>query len=352
MPSAAWTTARRSARDALGRALFGAGLTVPSRCAAELFTVVTLHRVLPAEAIAAYPLPQLAVAPEELAWIAAFLAEHYTCDTLAGAHRRFRAGERPRRPLLALTFDDGQLDNWTHARPALERAGVPGTFFVPVEAVDANAPLWHDRLGFAVLALLRADRGGALRLLAEEGLAPEGPAPADDRATAGGAVRRSKRLAEADRRRVVERLEAAAGGPARPAWDGMMSWTQLRALAAAGHEIGSHSHTHPLLPGLEPAQLEREIAGSRARIASELGVPCDSFCYPNGDSDDRVVEAVRRAGYRQAVVTASGPNGGDADPFRLRRCELQGPTSRDRRGRLSGPLVALRLSPWFARLRG
>lgn len=343
-------TARRSARDGLGRALLAAGLTRPARCAADLLTVVTLHRVLPAEAIATYPLPQLAVTPEELAWFATFLAEHYTCATLAEAHRRFRDGDRPRRPLLALTFDDGQRDNSVHARPVLDRAGIRATFFVPVEAVDRDAPLWHDRLGFAVLGLLRADRAAAARLLADAGLAGGGPA-AEDRAVAADAVRRSKRLSEADRRAVIDRLEGAAGGPSRPAWDGIMGWDELRGLAAAGHEVGSHTLSHPLLPGLDAAQLEREVAGSRERIRSALGTPCESFCYPNGDEDGRVVEAVRRAGYRQAVVTAWGQNGRDADPLRLRRCELQGPTSRDRRGRLSEAVVALRLSPWFTRLR-
>jgi peptidoglycan/xylan/chitin deacetylase (PgdA/CDA1 family) len=351
VPAGAWKRARLSARDGVGRVLLSAGLTHPSRCARGLLTVVTLHRVLPAEAIASYPLPQLAVTPDELAWIAGFLAEHYTCETLAEAHRRLRAGDRPRRPLLTLTFDDGQRDNWDHGRAALERAGVRATFFVPVDAVDANAPLWHDRMGFAVLGLLRGGRGPALRLLAEVGLDGEGPAD-DDRAVAARAIRSSKRLSGEERRALVERLEQAAGGPSRPAWDGLMSWDELRALSRAGHEVGSHTLSHPLLPGVDAAQLEREVAGSRDRIRSELGAPCESFCYPNGDQDAPVVEAVRRAGYRQAVVTAWGQNGPDADPLRLRRCELQGATSRDRDGRLSEAVVALRLSPWFARLRG
>jgi peptidoglycan/xylan/chitin deacetylase (PgdA/CDA1 family) len=341
---------RLSLRDAVGRIAFGAGVTRPARAAAGALTVVTLHRVLPEAALAEYPLPQLAVTPDELAWIAAFLREHYTCETLSGAWRRWSAGDRPARPLAALTFDDGQLDNFVHARPVLERAAVPGTFFVPVEAVERNAPLWHDRLAFAARQLLASDRAAALALLAEVGVAADGDA-ADADALAAWAVRRSKALGEEARLALVERLERAGAGPARPAWDGMMSWEQLRTLAAAGHEIGSHSWSHPLLPGVGDAQLQREVAGSRERIRAELGVACESFCYPNGDCDARVVEAVRGAGYRQAVVTAWGPNPRGADPLRLTRCELQGRTSRDASGRLSAEVVALRLSPWFARMR-
>lgn len=335
-------------RDGGARLLFGLGLTRPGRAGADRLTVVTLHRVLPAEALASYPLPQIAVTPEELAWIVAFLRAHFTCDTLAGAHRRWREGERPARPLLALTFDDGQLDNFVHARPVLDAAGVKATFFVPVEAIDQGTPLWHDRLGFGMMRLLAADPPAARRLLGEVGVVP-GP---DARATAAAAVAGSKRLREEARRALAERVAEAVPGDPRPAWDGMMGWDQLRTLAQGGHEIGSHSVTHALLPGLDAVALEREAAGSRARIRAELGVACESFCYPNGDHDARVVEAVRRAGYRQAVLTAWGPNAAGADPLRLTRCDLQGRTVRDGVGRLSEEVLALRLSPAYARVRG
>ncbi|MBL0275002.1 MAG: polysaccharide deacetylase family protein [Anaeromyxobacter sp.] len=347
MTAPAWTALRRRARDAVGRLLLGAGLTRPSRAAADHLTVATLHRVLPEVVLPEYPLGQLAVGVDELIWLVAFLREHYTCDTLSAAHRRFQAGERPSRPLLALTFDDGQLDNFVQARPVLERAGVPGTFFVPVEAVDGDQPLWHDRLAYAARRLLAADRPAALRLLAGVGVAGAG-SPGE---LAALAVARSKSLAEVERRALVDRLEQACGGGARPPWDGPMSWAQLRLLAAAGHEIGSHSLSHPLLPGVDDVQLAREVAGSKARVEAELGAPCLAFCYPNGDQDERVVAAVRRAGYQVAVVTAWGPNPRGADPLRLTRCDLQGSTSRDEAGHLSAARLALRLSPWFGRLR-
>jgi peptidoglycan/xylan/chitin deacetylase (PgdA/CDA1 family) len=126
-----------------------------------------------------------------------------------------------------------------------------------------------------------------------------------------------------------------------------MNWEQLRDLAGRGHEVGSHSLSHPLLPTVGDAELERESAGSRARLEAQLGVSCESFCYPNGDCDGRVVAAVRRAGYARAVTTAWGPNTAGADPLRLTRCDLQGTHARDRSGALSAPRLAFRLSPHF-----
>jgi peptidoglycan/xylan/chitin deacetylase (PgdA/CDA1 family) len=345
MATRPWTALRRRARDAGSRLLLDAGLTHPARSAAGRLTVVTLHRVLPPDAAREYPLPQLAVTPDELAWLVAFFQEHFTCDTLSGAHRRFAAGEAPERPLLAVTFDDAQLDNHLHARPVLDRAGLRATFFAPVDAVREDAPLWHDRLAFSLLRLLSRERAEALRLLAGLGVGPRGA----DRELARAAVTRAKTLPEPARAELVARA-ARAAGDWRPPWDGSMRWAQLRELAAAGHEIGSHTLSHPLLTRVGGEQLEREVAGSKAILERELGVACEAFCYPNGDCDDRVVEAVRRAGYRVAVVTAWGPNGPGADPLRLTRCDLQGETSRDAAGRLSAARLALRVSPMFARL--
>jgi peptidoglycan/xylan/chitin deacetylase (PgdA/CDA1 family) len=307
-------------RDLAGALLFRCGLTRPARQGQGRLSVVTFHRVLPAAALRDYPLPQLAVTPEELAWFLAHFRAHYTSGSLADVHRRWLDGERPVRPFLAITFDDGQLDNFEHARPVLAAAGLKASFFAPVEAVDENQPLWHDRLGFATARL-----------------------PAEERSAT---LQRAKRLPPAERLDLVARLEARSG-PARPAWDGLMSWDQLRTLASEGHEVGSHSLSHELLTQLDDARLARELAGSRARLESELQVPSESFCYPNGDCDDRVVAAVRAAGYRRAVVTAWGSNARGADPLRLTRFDLQGRTSRDRAGHLSAPRLALRMSRLF-----
>jgi peptidoglycan/xylan/chitin deacetylase (PgdA/CDA1 family) len=331
-----------AARDLAAALLLRTGLTRPARAAAGRLTVVTFHRVLPAALLRDYPLPEIAVTVEELAWFVGFFREHYSCGTLAETHARWVAGQRPARPLLAITFDDGQLDNLEHAVPVLERAGLRATFFAPLDAVDGNAPLWHDRLGYAAGQLLRRDRGRALRLFAKLG-----PTVEDDHRHLLATMERTKRLAPEARLAFVAQVEAALGEPPRPAWDGLMSWDQLRGLAGAGHEVGSHSFSHAILPLVDDAQLEREVAGSRRRLEAELGRPCESFCYPNGDCDDRVAEAVRRAGYRRAVTTTWGANGPEADAVRLRRCDMQGARARTRGGALSPARLAMRLHPRF-----
>ena len=329
---------RLSLRDLLGDLLFVAGVTEPSLIAKDRFTIATFHRVLAEEELRAYHLPEIVVTEREFSWFLEFFGTHYTCGSLAGLHERWQGGERPAKPFLAITFDDGQRDNYARALPILERAGMKATFFVPTEAIDRDELLWHDCLGYAASSLLAKDRPRALALLGGSG---------SDHEILVAALERAKRLSQGARHQFVAEVEASTGGPIRPAWDGLMSWAHLRELVRSGHEVGSHSSTHPILPLVDDLRLEAEVGGSRARLTQELGVPCESFCYPNGDWDDWVVRSVRLAGYLRAVTTAWGPNGPAVDPFLLSRCDIDARRARSRSGALSASRQALRLSRLF-----
>ncbi|WP_326598106.1 polysaccharide deacetylase family protein [Streptomyces sp. NBC_01803] len=80
----------------------------------------------------------------------------------------------------------------------------------------------------------------------------------------------------------------------------------IRAVAAAGMEIGSHGLLHQSLPGLDADALEREIARSRELLAEITGGPVRGFCYPYGAVDQRAIDAVRAAGYAYACAVDPG----------------------------------------------
>jgi peptidoglycan/xylan/chitin deacetylase (PgdA/CDA1 family) len=104
----------------------------------------------------------------------------------------------------------------------------------------------------------------------------------------------------------------------------ILSHTDMLALLEAGVTIGSHTRTHLRLPAASDAQVEDEIAGSKAALERRLGLPVRHFAYPYGQFDERAREAARRAGYRTACSTRSGFNRVDADRFALRRIEVFG----------------------------
>lgn len=79
-----------------------------------------------------------------------------------------------------------------------------------------------------------------------------------------------------------------------------MSWESLRALAASGWEIGSHTCTHRHLSRLDDASIRSELETSRAVCEQQLGLACRSLAFPFGDADDRV-RAAAAAGYEAAA---------------------------------------------------
>jgi hypothetical protein len=69
--------------------------------------------------------------------------------------------------------------------------------------------------------------------------------------------------------------------------------------------------------------MSAEIAGSKTDLEDLLNHPVDSFCYPGGDQNDQVKEAVIKAGYRTAVTTRRGHVDRNADPYALRRIPIK-----------------------------
>src|SRR6185436_10911297 len=108
---------RSTLRTGVASALYWAGFTTPARRGHERLSIVTFHRVLQKRARELYPYPNLAVTPQRLDELLSFLTEHYDCGPLAVQHARYLARERSARPLLAVTFDDGQHDNYAEAVP-------------------------------------------------------------------------------------------------------------------------------------------------------------------------------------------------------------------------------------------
>jgi peptidoglycan/xylan/chitin deacetylase (PgdA/CDA1 family) len=93
-------------------------------------------------------------------------------------------------------------------------------------------------------------------------------------------------------------------------------WPEVRALAAAGMEIGSHGVTHRRFADLDREQVRDEVVRSRQQLESVLRVPVEIFAYPYNSLRRWMLPVVREAGYRAAVA---GSAHGSADRFALYR---------------------------------
>lgn len=187
---------------------------------------------------------------------------------------------------VAITFDDDLASHVRYAVPVLRRAGVPGTFFVCGASLDEPFTFWWERLQRTIDQHLPAwpttfhpEAASALR---------------DDPREIHAVAERIKALVPSDRDRIAAELGAALG--ADPPDAGLRE-DDLRAIAAAGFEVGFHTLRHDELPPLTDDALERALTDGRARVEAVIGRSLTLIAYPHGSADERVARAARSAGY-------------------------------------------------------
>jgi len=106
----------------------------------------------------------------------------------------------------------------------------------------------------------------------------------------------------------------------------MMDVAQVKDWLAAGHDIGSHTLTHPYLTRLNPQQASEEINASRKKLEDLFGRAVEHFCYPYGDWNEAVRDLVIAAGYKTACTTNAGVNTSDVSSFALKRFTARYPS--------------------------
>jgi peptidoglycan/xylan/chitin deacetylase (PgdA/CDA1 family) len=85
-----------------------------------------------------------------------------------------------------------------------------------------------------------------------------------------------------------------------------LSRARVRRMISWGWEVDSHTLTHPILTHLGATTLRHQLVASRRILREIYKVPVDFLCYPGGISNERVMRAVRAAGYRGATTIHYG----------------------------------------------
>jgi peptidoglycan/xylan/chitin deacetylase (PgdA/CDA1 family) len=289
-------------RGALGWAS-GAG-------ASARLSILIFHRVL-AEPDPLFPEEPSAAAFEGLL---AHVKSRFNVLPLSDAVQRLAKGTLPSRA-LAITFDDGYADNLTVAAPILRRLALPATVFVTTGYLG-NA-MWNDRIIEAFRDTSQATVD--LRAIGLDVHASE--TPAQRRAAIDAVLNRVKYLPLPKRAELAAATLDAAG--VKPRVLPMLDHETVRALPAAGLDVGAHTVRHPILAELSADDAWSEITQSKRELEALLGRAVTLFAYPNGkpgtDYRGEHVRMVKEAGYTAAVSTAWGAATRDSDVLQLPR---------------------------------
>lgn len=104
---------------------------------------------------------------------------------------------------------------------------------------------------------------------------------------------------------------------------GTMNWGQIRALHAAGMEIGSHTLTHRPPSMLSDEELHQELVKSRQVLEDGLGAPVTSISSPTGFFNPRMRAIAKEVGYTALCFGRIGLAESDTDPFSLNRIAVK-----------------------------
>ena len=147
-------------------------------------------------------------------------------------------------PQVAITFDDGYVDNHTHALPRLWARGMTATFFLTAGFIERDPEV--------------------MRGLADTWRIP------------------------------LEELTP-------------LSWTQVGEMRNAGMGVGSHTWSHRNLATIGGAAVDQELSRSKRVLEDRLSVPVSAIAFPWGKPRRHVTDdtfaAAGRAGYELAVFS-------------------------------------------------
>ncbi len=205
-----------------------------------------------------------------------------------------------KRSAISITYDDGTINNFTVARPIMNKLGLPGTFYIvtgkvegsakgkfigrskeeiiqETASVKTNADNFFERASLIGYTGLRD--GIVFNVTAgslfEEGKTKEAYAVID---SAYNLVRNSE-LKEVDNVIFDNNPEDTT------------TWEQYREYTVEGHEIASHSITHSRLAALDEVNLLYELKQSQSDIRKFLGEKYTfSIECPFGTENPRVME--------------------------------------------------------------
>jgi len=216
-----------------------------------------------------------------------------------------------------ITFDDGYIDNYELAFQLLKQHDLRAAFFVITSFIGTSHLPWWDEIAY----LVRNTRLPSLSIQSSS------PITVDLRTGREEAIRQ---LVEAykseenhDPAAFMQQLRAEAQVKPPMPQRRFLNWDEVKEIAAAGMEIGSHTRSHPLLSRLTDVEQQEEFRESKAILEQNLGLPVTSFAYPNGTRRDFTAETqriARTAGFKAAFSFYGGinpPDGGE--PYNVLR---------------------------------
>lgn len=267
--------------------------------------------------------PQLlSVNPDNFAQQLEILKKHYNVVSLEELHTSLQKKSLQHKT-VALTFDDGYVDNFLYAKPLLEHYKIPATIFVTTGYIEKKQELWWDELEHLLLKetlpqhlSITIDNHVHKWNLKNDSLKREdvkqwnarmSPQIHNRFAFYKDLHRLLAPLHHEKQKKILQEIREWAGLKNRVREDyRVVNKHEIKELAKSPYvTIGAHTTTHPILSKQTSETQVYEIKKSKQDLEKIIGSPVTCFSYPFGSMQDigpLAPTIVRNTGYNIAVA--------------------------------------------------
>lgn len=245
---------------------------------------------------------------------------------------------------IAITFDDGYIDNYNHAKPLLETFDMPATFFITTESIERQEEFWWDAL--ERICLQTPTLPDSLML--------SRPEPISLKIESHGhigidALSRSElyfklceivlKIPSGIRDIFIEDLKAwSSNNTDRASYLTMRRQELLNLDSNPLFNLGAHTVTHPFLANYSYDYQKKEIIESINFLEQLTKNPIKHFAYPHGGHNNSTLEILTQLGLKLAFTTNQGHFDRDSHPFTIPRLHVKN---------WDGSLFASELRKWM-----
>jgi len=204
-----------------------------------------------------------------------------------------------KRAAISITYDDGTINQFTVARPIMNKLGLPGTFYIITGKVKgAGKGQFIGRANEEIIQETATTKTNADNFFERASLIGfTGTNEAVDYHSNAGSQYESGNSTEAYAT-IDEGFEKLRNGTLQKYTDVVYhdnaidttTWEDYKGYTAEGHEIASHTVTHPRLAALDEVNLMYELQQSKDDIEKYLGAEYTfSVECPYGTENERVI---------------------------------------------------------------